>query len=199
MNQDKSESTQARYRRLQEEWRKAVRASDLVPAAKLVLHALQDYQMQKRGTAWPGRQTLADECGLSTRTVASALKSGREKGFIVPVGSESKGGRYGSVVYAFEIPGDPVQPVKYGDSNRVKHTAHGEGDRVKQAAHGEGDRVKQAAHGKGSPCAIQRTDRVKQAAHKPLIEPPKDITPKSNQLNLTEEQMNILKNSIGRS
>ena len=54
-------------------------------------------------------------------------------------------------------------------SNRVKHTAHGEGDRVKQAA-----------HGKGSPCAIQRSDRVQQAAHKPLIEPPKDITPKSN-------------------
>ena len=47
MNQDKSESTQARYRRLQEEWRKAVRASDLVPAAKLVLHALQDYQDRK--------------------------------------------------------------------------------------------------------------------------------------------------------
>ena len=199
MNQDKSESTSARYRRLQEEWRKAVRASDLVPAAKLVLHALQDYQMQKRGTAWPGRQTLADECGLSTRTVASALKSGREKGFIVPVGSESKGGRYGSVVYAFEIPGDPVQRVSHDTSNRVKHTAHGEGDRVKHTAHGEGDRVKQAAHGKGSPCAIQRTDRVKQAAHKPPIEPPKDITPKSNQLNLTEEQMNILKNSIGRS
>lgn len=188
MNQDKSESTQARYRRLQEEWRKAVRASDLVPAAKLVLHALQDYQMQKRGTAWPGRQTLADECGLSMRTVASALKSGREAGFIVPVGSESKGGRYGSVVYAFEIPGDPVQRVSHDTS-----------DRVKQAAHGEGDRVKQAAHGKGSPCAIQRSDRVKQAAHKPPIEPPKDITPKSNQLNLTEEQMNILKNSIDRS
>lgn len=53
-------------------------------------------------------------------------------------------------------------------------------DRVKHTAHGEGDRVKQAAHGKGSPCAIQRSDRVKQAAHKPLIEPPKDITPKSN-------------------
>ena len=72
-------------------------------------------------------------------------------------------------------------------------------NRVKQTAHGEGDRVKQAAHGKGSPCAIQRSDRVKHTAHKPLIEPPKDITPKSNQLNLTEEQMNILKNSIGRS
>ena len=177
MNQDKSESASARYRRLQEEWRKAVRASDLVPAAKLVLHALQDYQMQKRGTAWPGQQTLADECGLSRRTVTSALTSGREDGFIVPVGSESKGGRYGSVVYAFEIPGDPVQPVTFGTSNREKHTAHG----------------------KGSPCAIQRSDREKQAAHKPLIEPPKDITPKSNQLNLTEEQMNILKNSIGRS
>ena len=81
----------------------------------------------------------------------------------------------------------------------MKHTAHGEGDRVKQAAHGEGDREKHTAHGKGSPCAIQRTDREKQAAHKPLIEPPKDITPKSNQLDLTEEQMNILKNSIGRS
>ena len=188
MNQDKSESTSARYRRLQEEWRKAVRASDLVPAAKLVLHALQDYQMQKRGTAWPGQGTLADECGLSRRTVTSALKSGREAGFIVPVGSESKGGRYGSVVYAFEIPGDPVQPVTYGTSNREKHTAHGEGNREKHTA-----------HGKGSPCAIQRTDREKQAAHKPLIEPPKDITPKSNQLNLTEEQMNILKNSIGRS
>ena len=53
-------------------------------------------------------------------------------------------------------------------------------NRVKHTAHGEGDRVKQAAHGKGSPCAIQRNDRVKQAAHKPLIEPPKDITPKSN-------------------
>ena len=155
--------------------------------------------MQKRGTAWPGRQTLADECGLSVRTVASALKSGREAGFIVPVGSESKGGRYGSVVYAFEIPGDPVQPVAYGTSDRVKHTAHGEGDRVKHTAHGEGDRVKHTAHGKGSPCAIQRSDRVKHTAHKPLIEPPKDITPKSNQLNLTEEQMNILKNSIGRS
>lgn len=188
MNQDKSESTSARYRRLQEEWRRAVRASDLVPAAKLVLHALQDYQMQKRGTAWPGRGTLADECGLSIRTVASALKSGREAGFIVPVGSESKGGRYGSVVYAFEIPGDPVQRVSHDTSDRVKHTAHGEGDRVKQAA-----------HGKGSPCAIQRSDRVKHTAHKPLIEPPKDITPKSNQLNLTEEQMNILKNSIDRS
>ena len=81
----------------------------------------------------------------------------------------------------------------------MKQAAHGEGDRVKHTAHGEGDRVKQAAHGKGSPCAIQRSYRVKQAAHKPLIEPPKDITPKSNQLNLTEEQMNILKNSIGRS
>ena len=177
MNQDKSESTQARYRRLQEEWRKAVRASALVPAAKLVLHALQDYQMQKRGTAWPGQQTLADECGLSRRTVTSALTSAREEGFIVPVGSESKGGRYGSVVYAFEIPGDPVQRVSIGTSDREKHTAHG----------------------KGSPCAIQRSDREKQAAHKPLIEPPKDITPKSNQLNLTEEQMNILKSSIGRS
>ena len=177
MNQDKSESASARYRRLQEEWRKAVRASDLVPAAKLVLHALQDYQMQKRGTAWPGQGTLADECGLSRRTVASALGSGREAGFIVPVGSESKGGRYGSVVYAFEIPGDPVQRVSFDPSNREKHTAHG----------------------KGSPCAIQRSDREKQAAHKPLIEPPKDITPKSNQLNLTEEQMNILKNSIDRS
>ena len=169
MNQDKPESASARYRRLQEEWRKAVRASDLVPAAKLVLHALQDYQMQKRGTAWPGQGTLAKECGLSRRTVTSALGSGREAGFIVPVGSESKGGRYGSVVYAFEIPGDPVQRVSHDTSDREKHTAHGEGDREKQAA------------------------------HKPLIEPPKDITPKSNQLNLTEEQMNILKNSIGRS
>ncbi|MGP5116182.1 helix-turn-helix domain-containing protein [Corynebacterium casei] len=186
MNQDKSESTSARYRRLQEEWRKAVRASELVPAAKLVLHALQDYQMQKRGTAWPGQGTLAEECGLSRRTVASALKSGREAGFIVPVGSESKGGRYGSVVYAFEIPGDPVQPVTFGTNNRVKHTAHGEGDRVKQAA-----------QGKGSPCAIQCTDRVKQAAHKPPIEPPKDITPKNNKPNLTEEQMNILMNMPG--
>lgn len=188
MNQDKSESTAAKYRRLQEEWRKVVRASELVPAAKLVLHALQDYQMQRRGTAWPGQETLAKECGLSRRTVASALKSGREAGFIVPVGSESKGGRYGSVVYAFEIPGDPVQPVAYGSNDRVKHTAHGEGDRVKQAA-----------QGKGSPCAIQRSDRVKQAAHKPPIEPPKDITPKSNQLNLTAEQMTILKNSLHRS
>ena len=188
MNQEKSESTSARYRRLQEEWRKAVRASDLVPAAKLVLHALQDYQMQKRGTAWPGQGTLADECGLSRRTVTSALRSGRDAGFIVPVGSESKGGRYGSVVYAFEIPGDPVQRVSFDPSNREK-----------QAAHGGSDREKQAAHGKGSPCAIQRSDREKQAAHKPPIEPPKDITPKSNQLNLTEEQMNILKNSIGRS
>ena len=177
MNQDKSESTQARYRRLQEEWRKAVRASDLVPAAKLVLHALQDYQMQKRGTAWPGRQTLADECGLCVRTVASALKKGREAGFIVPVGSESKGGRYGSVVYAFEIPGDPVQRVSHDTSNREKHTAHGEGDREKHTA-----------HGKGSPCAIQRTDREKHTAHKPLIEPPKDITPKSNHPKMKRNQ-----------
>ena len=72
-------------------------------------------------------------------------------------------------------------------------------DREKHTAHGEGHREKHTAHGKGSPCAIQRTDREKHTAHKPLIEPPKDITPKSNQLNLTEEQMNILKNSIGRS
>ena len=76
---------------------------------------------------------------------------------------------------------------KNARSNREKHTAHGEGDRVKQAAHGEGDRVKHTAHGKGSPCAIQRSDRVKQAAHKPLIEPPKDITPKSNHPKMKKE------------
>ena len=72
-------------------------------------------------------------------------------------------------------------------SNRVKHTAHGEGNREKQAAHGEGDREKHTAHGKGSPCAIQRSDREKQAAHKPLIEPPKDITPKSNHPKMKKE------------
>ena len=69
----------------------------------------------------------------------------------------------------------------------MKHTAHGEGNRVKHTAHGEGNRVKHTAHGKGSPCAIQRSDREKHTAHKPLIEPPKDITPKSNHPKMKKE------------
>lgn len=177
MNKTKgTETPQARYRREQQEWREHVRASNLLPSAKVVLHALQEHQMQAKGTAWPGQDLLARECNMSKRTIAAALKEAREAGYIVAVGTKSTGGKYGSTVYRFTFPNDQVQPI-----------AHGEAP----------NQVQPIAHGKPSPDAIQRNDRMQPIAHKPPSEPPIKDPPRKTPGTLTDEQMDILKN-MGR-
>ena len=72
------------------------------PASKLVLMCLANYA-NKGGEAYPGQQALADDSGLSKRTVVTALSALEEAGFISREHRQRKDGSRTSDIYQLHI------------------------------------------------------------------------------------------------
>lgn len=62
-------------------WERAVKASDMPPTRKLILLALATHS-NKGGRAWPGHALLADECGLSERSIRKHLAAASADGWL---------------------------------------------------------------------------------------------------------------------
>lgn len=78
-------------------WRIAVRESSLDATAKHVALTLDTF-MDKRGLAWPGRQTLAEATGYAVRTVDRALVRLEQAGLLtVKRGGGRRSNRYCAV------------------------------------------------------------------------------------------------------
>src|SRR5687767_9040866 len=63
------------------EWREAVRDSDLGSSAKLLALVLSTY-MDTNGKCWPSKLTLSQNCSLVLRAVDGALHRLEEAGFV---------------------------------------------------------------------------------------------------------------------
>jgi hypothetical protein len=73
-------------------WRKVVCALPIPAAQKVVLIRLAEYADYTTGRdAWPGRQRLADDCGVSPSAVDRAIKAGRRHKMIRQTGAGHKG------------------------------------------------------------------------------------------------------------
>lgn len=70
------------WQQRREEWRRAVRYSDISTGAKVVLLALQDYQNRANGWAWPSNDRLAAELSVSERTIQRHTSEGKEAGLL---------------------------------------------------------------------------------------------------------------------
>jgi Helix-turn-helix domain len=66
---------------LRNEWRDAIRASELDASAKLVALVLATYA-NATGECWPSKQTLYEGCSLSARVVDRAVLRLEETGFV---------------------------------------------------------------------------------------------------------------------
>lgn len=98
-------------------------------AARAVLNILADYATDE-GLAWPGRETLASDTGLSERTVTRALQSLCDQGRLT-LEENANGGRGRVQHYKICFPelkkGDNVTPIN--EPERVT-TGHIKGDNV---------------------------------------------------------------------
>src|SRR5262249_55831721 len=54
----------------------------LDPTQRIILQMFASYVYFGRDTAWPSQQSVADASGFSLRTVAQAVKRGKELGYI---------------------------------------------------------------------------------------------------------------------
>ena len=74
-------------------WQRAVRDNrELKPTNKLVLYTLSVHSAAD-GTCSPSSKQIAEECGLSTRSIRTYLRLGRELGFLAVEKRFSKAGR----------------------------------------------------------------------------------------------------------
>ena len=103
-------------------WREALRRnSGLPPAVRLVGHVMADYADTATGkNVWPGARRLADETGLSLRTVTDHRQALVRAGYAVEEsrGGSLKGGKRESSKFYLKIPPTsaaiapvPVQPT----------------------------------------------------------------------------------------
>jgi hypothetical protein len=86
-------------------WRSWICESGLPSTVRLVLFTLSLYMNERGGSAYPGAKRLADDSGLSVRSVKSALAIALEAGCIVetfhggsPVGGQRKASEYRAVI-----------------------------------------------------------------------------------------------------
>lgn len=114
-------SDNAVWQQRREEWRRAVRYSDISTGAKVVLLALQDYQNRANGWAWPSNDRLAAELGVSDRTIKRHTSEGEKAGLL---GLVWAGGRRfherlntRNNVWSFLIPGDVPSWVLSGEGD----------------------------------------------------------------------------------
>lgn len=89
-------------------WRIAVRESELDRVAKLVALTLGIY-MNRRGIAWPSKQSLAEGTGYSIRTVDRAIIRLEQAGFLIVTRTAGRrSNRYTSVIHN-PVTGDGVK------------------------------------------------------------------------------------------
>ncbi len=110
-------------------WRKQVCALPIPAAQKVVLIRMAEYADYRTGAdAWPGRDALADDCGVSPSVVDRARNAGRKHGVIVQTAGGHKGA---NPVYKLVLPKDVRSGVLSGSkdvslmSYRLRMTAKG--------------------------------------------------------------------------
>jgi len=81
-------------------WLNYIWQSDLSPTQKLICCCLRKYMNAEREMAWPSKETIARECGLTSRCVRKNLPIICEAGYLIANG-ESK---YGTTRYEILTP-----------------------------------------------------------------------------------------------
>lgn len=111
-------------------WRSAVSSEDGPESSttRHVLLALSLYMNQKGGSCFPSTRTLADETGLSRRTVEEHLRRAADNGWIKKTPPRrAEDGTYEPAEYTASVPGEPLSPGP-GESD----TRPGESDNIDQ-------------------------------------------------------------------
>lgn len=82
-------------------WRGAIAGSNLLASRRLVALTLSLHMNERGGSCFPAVSTIAEECGLTRKTVQSSLKDLRERGWLtVEMGT----GRGHTNMYTATIP-----------------------------------------------------------------------------------------------
>src|SRR5262245_9050786 len=123
---------------------------------KLVLVAIAHHASKHDHTAWPNQETLAQETGLSPRTVVRAVQSLREVRLVSTERRPGSRGQWAYLVYRLPVTESPRAAQDRVPHSHVVHVSPSHTDRVTPTT----STIRHTGH---PPCATQ--------SHKPFIEP----------------------------